>query len=155
LCKKNDLDDEGKRSTRRSWKILYCQLRDNRLVFCKTDTSHLSTQRHGSSGPYHTPPSDLVIIGEIHLEHAFAFLEFGHKDRPYVFRLVTAKKAAYLFQSVSQKDVNEWYAMPKEKKNPYLKFSAFLGSLRSTRQQSSTRSLAVTSKQRWYAEQEL
>lgn len=72
---------------KRSWKMYYCTLRDLILYLHKDDSGFRKSQISDS------------IHNAIHIHHGLATKATDYTKKQHVFRLVTADRAEYLFQT--------------------------------------------------------
>lgn len=72
---------------KRSWKMYYCSLRNLILYLHKDDSGFRKSQIFDN------------IHNAIHIHHGLATKATDYKKKQHVFRLVTADRAEYLFQT--------------------------------------------------------
>ncbi|XP_050429349.1 PH and SEC7 domain-containing protein [Adelges cooleyi] len=98
VMRKCCMEANGKKTARgkRGWKMYFCTLRDLILYLHKDDSGFRKTQISDS------------IHNAIHIHHALATKATDYTKKQHVFRLVTADRAEYLFQTSDSKELDSW-----------------------------------------------
>ncbi|XP_015366414.1 PREDICTED: PH and SEC7 domain-containing protein 2 [Diuraphis noxia] len=98
VMRKCCMESNGKKTARgkRSWKMYYCTLRDLILYLHKDDSGFRKSQISDS------------IHNAIHIHHGLATKATDYTKKQHVFRLVTADRAEYLFQTSDSKELDSW-----------------------------------------------
>lgn len=95
LCRKHEMESQGKKAANRSWQNVYCLLRKGSLGFYKDNKS-------ASNGiPYH---------GEVPISLGEATCEIAHdyKKRKHVFKLRLGDGKEFLFQAKDEAEMSSW-----------------------------------------------
>ncbi|GAA6102245.1 spectrin family protein isoform X2 [Tachysurus ichikawai] len=95
LCRKHEMESQGKKAANRSWQNVYCVLRKGSLGFYKDNKS-------ASNGiPYH---------GEvpISLNEATCEIALDYKKRKHVFKLKLGDGKEFLFQAKDEAEMSSW-----------------------------------------------
>ncbi|KAK1788478.1 hypothetical protein P4O66_015995 [Electrophorus voltai] len=95
LCRKQEMEIQGKKAANRSWQNVYCVLRKGSMGFYKDSKS-------ASSGiPYH---------GEVPISLGEAVCEVAHdyKKRKHVFKLRLGDGKEFLFQAKDEPEMSLW-----------------------------------------------
>ncbi|XP_076848937.1 LOW QUALITY PROTEIN: spectrin family protein [Brachyhypopomus gauderio] len=95
LCRKQEMEVQGKKAANRSWQNVYCLLRKGSMGFYKDSKS-------ASNGiPYH---------GEVPISLGDASCEVAHdyKKRKHVFKLKLGDGKEFLFQAKDEPEMSSW-----------------------------------------------
>ncbi|XP_074860919.1 spectrin beta chain, non-erythrocytic 2 isoform X2 [Carettochelys insculpta] len=95
LCRKQEMEAQGKKAANRSWQNVYCVLRKGSLGFYKD----AKNANHGV--PYH---------GEVpvSLQGAQCNVALDYKKRKHVFKLGLSDGKEYLFQAKDEAEMSTW-----------------------------------------------
>ncbi|XP_075382260.1 spectrin beta chain, non-erythrocytic 2 [Mycteria americana] len=95
LCRKHEMEAQGKKAPNRSWQSVYCVLRGGSLSFYKDAKSA------GVGAPYHgEPPASL--------RGARCHPALHYKKRKHVFKLGLSDGKEYLFQAKDEAEMSTW-----------------------------------------------
>uniref|UniRef100_A0A663FK67 Spectrin beta chain n=1 Tax=Aquila chrysaetos chrysaetos TaxID=223781 RepID=A0A663FK67_AQUCH len=95
LCRKHEMEAQGKKAPNRSWQSVYCVLRGGNLSFYKDAKSA------GVGAPYHgEPPASL--------RGARCHPALHYKKRKHVFKLGLSDGKEYLFQAKDEAEMSTW-----------------------------------------------
>uniref|UniRef100_A0A8V5GIT0 Uncharacterized protein n=1 Tax=Melopsittacus undulatus TaxID=13146 RepID=A0A8V5GIT0_MELUD len=96
LCRKHEMEAQGKRAPNRSWQSVYCVLRGGSLSFYKDAKS-----AGGAGAPFHgEPPASL--------RGARCHPATHYKKRKHVFKLGLSDGKEYLFQAKDEAEMSTW-----------------------------------------------
>ncbi|KAM6225637.1 LOW QUALITY PROTEIN: spectrin beta chain, non-erythrocytic 2, partial [Porphyrio hochstetteri] len=95
LCRKHEMEAQGKRAPNRSWQSVFCVLRGGSLSFYKDARSA------GAGAPFHgEPPASL--------RGARCHPALHYKKRKHVFKLGLSDGKEYLFQAKDEAEMSTW-----------------------------------------------
>ncbi|XP_071657671.1 spectrin beta chain, non-erythrocytic 2 [Patagioenas fasciata] len=95
LCRKHEMEAQGKKASNRSWHSVYCVLRGGSLSF------HKDARAAGGGVPFHgEPPAPLP--------GARAHPATHYRKRKHVFRLGLSDGKEYLFQAKDEAEMSTW-----------------------------------------------
>ncbi|XP_062454825.1 spectrin beta chain, non-erythrocytic 2 [Rhea pennata] len=95
LCRKQEMEAQGKKAANRSWQNVYCVLRRGSLAFYK------DAKNAGLGAPYHgEAPAGL--------QGARCSVALDYKKRKHVFKLGLSDGKEYLFQAKDEAEMSTW-----------------------------------------------
>ncbi|KAM9251693.1 spectrin beta chain, non-erythrocytic 2 [Cariama cristata] len=95
LCRKHEMEAQGKKAPNRSWQSVYCVLRGGNLTFYKDAKSA------GAGAPYHGEPPASLPGARCHPA-------LHYKKRKHVFKLGLSDGKEYLFQAKDEAEMSTW-----------------------------------------------